>query len=185
MKAATWMLTVVIATTLWGCSGPEEKIATGSLFARLKDAQTSKVVSTSNYPLLAMTKLITDSSIEVQTPTASLAVPTNQEVRVLQSSDVLLTNGRGAPFATWLPKVTLDKEKIFETTRNFELTDFIQINEHQIVHSHGNEAQHTHPWMVPHCWLNPRLALAQAREICEKLSLIYPDRADTFGENLT
>ena len=185
MKTATLILTLVIVATLWGCSGSEEKTDRSSLFARLKDAQTSEVVATSNYALLAMTELITDSSIEVWTPTDALAVPTSQEMRTLQTSDVLLTNGRGAPFATWLPKVTLDKEKVFETTTHgFELADFIQVNEHQIVHSHGNEAEHTHPWMVPHCWLNPRLALVQAQKICEKLSQIYPDQANTFRENL-
>jgi hypothetical protein len=133
---------------------------------------------------MAMAQAITGEGYEVWMPAKADKIPSAKEIRLLQSSDVLLINGPGAAYAMWLPMVTLDRKKIFETTRDsFELSDYIQVKEHQIVHSHSGEGEHSHAWMVPHCWLNPRLALLQSEAVRDKLCEIYPEDADAFREN--
>lgn len=180
-------ITVVMPSILFLCSGCEQ---TGSrpkntnVFEKLQQKTLQKRIAASSYPLVAMTQSIVGEDYEVWMPAKADKIPTAEEIRRLQSSDVLLTNGPGAGYATWLPMVTLDRKKIFETTKDsFELSDYIRVNEHQIVHSHGGEGEHSHAWMVPHCWLNPRLALLQGQEVSDKLCELYPEDADSFRTN--
>jgi len=167
-----------------GCEPSGDGPRDVNVFEQLQQKTLTKRIAAASYPLLAMAKSIAGDEYEVWMPARADKIPTADEIRKLQSSDVLLTNGPGTAYATWLPMVTLDQEKIFETTtHSFELSDFIQVQEHQIVHSHGGEGEHSHFWMVPHCWLNPRLALLQAQEVCDKLCELYPSDADSFRAN--
>ena len=143
-----------------------------------------RVIATTNYPLQAITELIAGDDFEVWCPTVTQAVPGRDQLRKLQQSSGVFTNGPGANFSPWLDLVTIDQDKIFETTTDsFELSDFIQVAEHQIVHSHGDEGEHSHPWMVPHCWLDPRLVLLQAEAVRDRLSQRYPAYEKTFHKN--
>ena len=167
-----------------GCDQTETGPENANAFEQLQHKTVAKRIAASSYPLVAMAQSIVGEGYEVWMPEKANKVPTAGEIRKLQSSDVLLTNGPGATYAMWLPMVTLDRQKIFETTKDsFELADYIQVHEHQIVHSHGGEGEHSHAWMVPHCWLNPRLALLQGQEICDKLCELYPGDADSFSAN--
>ena len=188
-RVLNWLVlsTMVMPSILFLCSGCDQ---TGNgpkntnAFEKLQQKALQKRIAASSYPLVAMTQSIAGEGYEVWMPAKADKIPTAEEIRRLQSSDVLLTNGPGAGYATWLPMVTLDRKKIFETTKDsFELSDYIQIKEHQIVHSHGGEGQHSHAWMVPHCWLNPRLALLQGQEVSDKLCELYPEDADSFRAN--
>lgn len=144
----------------------------------------TKTIATTNYALKEITAIIAGDGFEVWQPTFEGAVPTREQLKQLQRSDVVFTNGPGADFAPWLALVSLDANKICETTtHSFELSDFIQVAEHQIVHSHGDEGTHSHPWMVPHCWLDPRLVLLQGEVVRDRLIAIYPDAQQTFREN--
>ena len=167
-----------------GCEPSGDGRADTNVFEQLQQKTLTKKIAATSYPLAAMAESIAGEAYEVWTPARADKVPTADEMRKLQSSDVLLINGPGTAYATWLPMVTLDKQKIFETTTNsFELADFIRVQEHQIVHSHGGEGEHSHAWMVPHCWLSPRLALLQAEAIRDKLCELYPEDADSFRAN--
>ena len=169
---------------LSGCDQTEGDSENVNVFEQLQQKTLTKRIAVSSYPLMAMAQSIAGEDYEVWMPAKADKVPTAQEIRKLQSSDVLLTNGPGAAYATWLPMVTLEKQKIFETTKDsFELTDYIQVHEHQIVHSHGGEGEHSHAWMVPHCWLHPRLALLQGEDVCGKLCELYQEDADSFRAN--
>ena len=168
----------------WGCERPTDGPESVSVFQQLQDKTQSRKIAATSYPLVAMAGSITGEEYEVWMPAKADKIPSAEEIRRLQNSDVLLTNGPGTAYATWLPMVTLDRKKIFETTtHSFELTDFIQVREHKIVHSHGGEGEHSHFWMAPHCWLNPRLALLQGKEVCDKLCEMYPEDADSFRAN--
>ena len=188
-RVLNWLVlsTMVMPSILFLCSGCDQT-GNGSkdtnVFEQLQQKTLAKRIAASSYPLVAMTQSIVGEGYEVWMPAKADDIPTAQEIRRLQGSDVLLTNGPGAGYATWLPMVTLDRKKIFETTKDsFELSDFIQVHEHQIVHSHGGEGEHSHAWMVPHCWLNPRLALLQGQAVCDKLCELYPEDADSFRAN--
>jgi len=164
-----------------GCEPSGDGPRDVNVFEQLQQKTLTKRIAAASYPLLAMAKSIAGDEYEVWMPARADKIPTADEIRKLQSSDVLLTNGPGTAYATWLPMVTLDQEKIFETTtHSFELSDFIQVQEHQIVHSHGGEGEHSHFWVVPHCWLNPRLALLQGKEVCDQLCELYSEDADSF-----
>ena len=179
--------TMVIPSILFllsGCDQSSSGSKNADVFEQLQQKTLAKRIAASSYSLVAMTESIVGEDYEVWMPAKADKIPTADEIRRLQSSDVLLTNGLGAAYATWLPMVTLDRQKIFETTKDsFELSDYIQVHEHQIVHSHGGEGEHSHPWMVPHCWLNPRLALLQGQEVCDKLCDLYPEDAEPFRTN--
>lgn len=169
---------------LLGCDQTTKGSKNGNTFEQLQQEALTKRIAASSYPLLAMAQSIAGEGYEVWMPSQADKIPSAEEIRRLQSSDVLLTNGPGAAYATWLPMVTFDRKKIFETTKDsFELSDYIRVEEHQIVHSHSGEGEHSHVWMVPHCWLNPRLALLQGEEVCDKLSVLYPEDGDSFQEN--
>ena len=167
-----------------GCDRPSDGPKNANMFEQLQQKTLTKRVAASSYPLMAMAESIVGEGYDVWMPAKADKVPTADEMLRLHGSDVLLTNGPGASYATWLPMVTLDQSKVFETTTDsFELSDYIQVQEHQIVHSHGAEGEHSHFWMVPHCWLNPRLALLQSEAVCDKLCELYPDDAKSFREN--
>lgn len=168
----------------WGCERSSADPEGVNVFEHLQHKTLTKKIAATSYPLVEMVRSITGEDYEVWTPEKADKIPTAEEIRRLQSSDVLLTNGPGTAYATWLPMITLDRQKIFETTtHSFELSDFIQVQEHKIVHSHGGEGEHSHFWMVPHCWLNPRLALLQGQEVCDKLCNLYPEDAELFRAN--
>lgn len=167
-----------------GCDDRAPVSRNANLFERLSETRHHHVIAASSYALTAMAELIVEEQYEVWTPGFSDVVPALDELRKLQHSDVLLVNGPGAAYATWLPMVTFDRQKVFETTtHSFELEDFVQVAEHQIVHTHGGEGEHSHVWMVPHCWLHPRLVLLQAAEVCDKLCELYPGDAVVFRQN--
>lgn len=169
---------------LWGCERPSDGSEGANAFQQLLQRQLTKRIAATSYPLAEMARSITGEDYEVWMPAKADKVPTVDEIAALWKSDVLLTNGPGTAYATWLPMVTLEKKKVFETTTNsFELSDFIRVHEHQIVHSHGGEGEHSHAWMVPHCWLNPRLALLQAQAVSDKLCELYPEDAESFRAN--
>ena len=186
---ATLSLFLLFAVAQVGCNG-----GGGNGGAVVEESQSAsksfpvageeRVIATTNYPLQAITELIAGQDFNVWCPTVTQAVPARDQLRKLQQSSGVFTNGPGADFSPWLDLVTIDQDKVFETTTDsFELSDFIQVAEHQIVHSHGDEGEHSHPWMVPHCWLDPRLVLLQAEAVRDRLSQQYPAYETTFHKN--
>jgi zinc transport system substrate-binding protein len=102
----------------------------------------------------------------------------------LQSAAVVLTNGPGADDAAWLSLISINQSRLCETTSaEFELSDFIQVQDYRTVHSHGDEGEHSHPWLVPQCWLNPRLATAQSVAILNRLVAMFPEQETAFTAN--
>ena len=128
--------TMVIPSILFllsGCDQSSSGSKNADVFEQLQQKTLAKRIAASSYSLVAMTESIVGEDYEVWMPAKADKIPTADEIRRLQSSDVLLTNGLGAAYATWLPMVTLDRQKIFETTKDsFELSDYIQVHEHQI-----------------------------------------------------
>jgi len=89
---------------------------------------------------------------------------------------LIVGNGPGATFATWIDKVTLPENRLVNTTDAIKLTEFVVVKDYQLVHSHGPEGEHSHSWVVPQSWLSPRIARKQATLCFEKI-------VDCYGES--
>ena len=142
-----------------------------------------------NYGLQYLTQRIVGDAVKVEFPAARSPDPKNwipavADVAAMQKADLIVVNGDGAPFAQWLVTTTLPSSKICDATQDIPLKKLIPISDHQIVHTHGPEGEHSHAYMVPHTWLAPDMAGVQAKTIAERLQVIYPEKKETLESNL-
>jgi zinc transport system substrate-binding protein len=178
-------LICIAALLLFGCSR-DSKQSVSSLGTASEP--TKRIVAVS-YPLQYLTQRIAGSGVEVEFPAAGFQRPAHwqpgaEQISRIQSADLVVTNGPGADYAAWLAQVTLDESKICATCEDLELVDFIPVEDYQIIHSHGPEGEHSHPYFVPYAWLDPSIAQKQAQAIHDRLVTIYPETADQFRNNL-
>ena len=118
---------------------------------------TDRIVTVS-YPLQYLTQRIATNDLIIEFPAAESDVPRNwkptiDEIANIQKADLIITNGPGIDYANWLIKVTLPDSKICATSEALSLQDFIKVKGVDIVHSHGPEGEHSHPFMVAYSWL--------------------------------
>ena len=178
---ATGLLMILTALVL-GCGNSDLEVQTQSP-AEI-NASTKPLIATTNAALKSLAKGIVGDYAEVdqmQIEAESGQGLNVDEVLRLQNADLVFTNGPGANDAAWLDLISLDPARVHGTTNDeFELTDFIQIEDYREVHSHGDEGEHSHPWLVPQSWLNPRLAKAQSLSILNRLVKNFPDQESEF-----
>jgi zinc transport system substrate-binding protein len=148
----------------------------------------SKQVSAVGYPLAFFARQLVDDSIDVQAivpnggPLDSWR-PSREQILSMQQSDVIFVNGSAAPFAVWLPHVTLPESRICTTANDgLKLADLISVNDIRIVHSHGPEGEHSHPTMVAYTWLDPEMAARQVTVMARRLVGAYPDLKNSIGQ---
>lgn len=189
------------------CCGPWNKLLTNTLLGALgillsvstgcdpepatdatDQAKSSGLIAVS-YPLQVFTKQLVGDSVPVGFPCAGPDPqrwqPRREDIRQMQAADLVVTNGRGATYAQWMVTVSLPASRICETaTRGLELSDYIAVEDLQIVHSHGPEGEHSHPTMVARTWLDPALAIQQSEYLAGELERIYPERKTEIASNL-
>ncbi|MEE2825032.1 MAG: metal ABC transporter substrate-binding protein [Planctomycetota bacterium] len=150
----------------------------------------SDQVSAISYPLFFVTgKLLEGTSIQLDlvAPPANAPepwTPDQQQIETLQASDLIIANGSGAPFAKWMVRVSLPESRVIQTTDNFSIEEFIMVKDHRVVHQHGPEGEHSHPFMVAETWLDPAMLKKQAEEIAVALIRCYPTLDNQVRENL-
>ena len=180
-------LLIAVLSFSAGCPSDPSHRGTSDRFATPSKSQ---IVSTVSYPLYYMTKrLIGNTKIGVEligSPTEATEnwTPNDSQIQTLQQSDLIIANGPGAPFAQWMVRVSLPESRIVHTTDDLNLDEFIMIKDYQVVHQHGPEGEHSHPFMVAQSWLDPQIAGKQAVQIATALKTTYPDLSATFDENL-
>ena len=180
------VLLILFLVSFNGCRNGDGDQENGSSFGR----QTrSNLVSTVSYPLDYMTRRIAGDSIttELIAPPAGAPdqwTPDEKQIQTLQESDLIIANGPGAPFARWMVRVSLPESRICHTTDNLDLQDFISVKDYRVVHRHGPEGEHSHPFMVAQTWLDPLTAKKQAQQIAVALETGYPEMASVFRDNL-
>lgn len=182
----TWVLFVLVVL-LAGCSGKP----TGDTANSNSQSQSpsNRVVAVS-YALQYLTERIAGDDITVDFPAAGSQDPAHwtpdvDAVSSMQKADLIVTNGPGAVYAEWLERVTLDESKICRSVSDFAIEDYMPINDHEVVHSHGPEGEHSHPYFVPYTWLDPSLAIRQSKSIAAALLEIYPGKKDEIEKNLS
>ena len=142
----------------------------------------------SNYPLFYFASQIAGDSQdapqivlpEIEGDPAFWA-PTAEQIQLMQTADLVLLNG--AAYESWLDWVTLDRDRLFDTSAGF--TDQLIELKDTPTHQHGPAGEHAHQGTAFTTWLDPRLAMKQAEAIAAALESLAPDQAEQFRNNLS
>ena len=168
----------LIALLLYACSG--EDPAGRAPPEREPD---NLLVYTVNYPLAYFAERIAGDEAEVRFPAPADIdpadwSPTPEEVAGFQKADLILLNGGG--YARWLQHASLRRARLIDTSSSFRKR-LIELRG-GVSHAHGPTAEHSPTGTASTTWLDPRLAIEQARAIAEALSQARPPRARAFRE---
>ena len=149
----------------------------------LNAVQGRPVVIASNYPLYFFTKEIAGDVIDVRFPEIegdpAMWAPVGQESADLQNADLLILNGAG--YESWLAFTTLPAGHLLDTTANVQA--MLLPIENETVHQHGPAGKHSHQGTAFTTWLDPQLAIKQARSILQGLSQLKPEQSGLFNSN--
>jgi zinc transport system substrate-binding protein len=142
------------------------------------------VVAASNYPLYFFASEIAGDTIDVQFPNIdgdpAMWAPSGADVRMFQQADLVITNGAG--YESWLAFTTLPEGLLLDTTAHVQ--DRLLPTGDTTVHQHGPEGEHSHEATAFTTWLDPSLAIEQARTIAAGLVELVPGQAEEFNANL-
>jgi zinc transport system substrate-binding protein len=150
----------------------------------LEAGSKTPVVIATNYPLYFFTQQLAGGAVDVRFPDIAgdpaFWTPDGNEAAALQTADLIVFNGAG--YEAWLSFVTLREDRLLDTTA--ELADRLLPIEEINVHQHGPGGEHSHKGTAFTTWLNPQLAIEQARTIERALSALAPEHADDFNVRL-
>ena len=169
-----FLLTFTFACTT---PGPEEDQPSADLIP---------VVCVSNYPLQYFADRIASSLVNVQFPATvsgdrAYWQPSADDIAALQQADLILLNG--ASYEKWLANVTLPQTKLIDTSESFR--DRLIASEETVTHSHGPEGEHEHRGTAFTTWLDPQLAVEQARIVHAALKTILPGQEAPLEERFS
>ena len=185
LKLSSFLLSLLFALASTGCNPADQQNKRSSQ----SNAKSNRVVAVS-YALQYFTQRIVGETVEVVLPVPATVDPKSwkpsvADIKSLQTADLVVTNGERASYAKWLQQVTLNESKLCRSTSYFSVENFANIRDYQIIHTHGPSGEHSHPFSVPYCWLDPSLAKKQAAKIAESLTATYPKLAETIDTNLS
>ena len=171
---------------LAACGGPDRQPASEGAAANAAKTDSALVV-TSSYPLYFFASRITegvDGAPDIVLPDIdgdpAFWMPGAEQIQLLQSADVVILNGAGAE--TWPNLITLDQRILFDTSA--EITDRLIPLEGSVAHQHGPEGEHSHQGTAFTTWLDPQLAIAQAKALTGALIELAPTGEIRFRDNM-
>ncbi len=140
-------------------------------------------VYTVNYPLAYFAERILGDAGDVVFPAPADGDPAYwspgpDDIAGFQSADIILLNGAG--YADWVGNATLPRSKLVDTTA--AVTDKLIEIENAVTHTHGPTGDHSHDETAFTTWLDPGIALAQARAVLEALVGLRPGEEASFQE---
>ena len=143
-----------------------------------------KVIA-ANYPLAYFAERIGGSRVSVNLPAPAnedpaFWKPTAGEVGDMQKAELILLNG--ADYEKWLPRVTLSKFKLTDTSAGFK-NAYIRI-ENAVTHSHGPSGMHSHEGIVFTTWLDFDQAAKQAEAVAQAMARKRPEFKTVMMDNL-
>jgi zinc transport system substrate-binding protein len=133
-----------------------------------------------NYPLQYFAERVAGDAASVHFPVLdgidpAFWSPPPEVIGAYQSADLILLNG--ARYAKWIELATLPLSKGVDTSAAFKdrylLAD-------RTSHIHGPEGEHEHGEIAFTTWLDPLLAVEQARAVLDALVQLRPDDAPAF-----
>jgi len=136
-----------------------------------------------NYPLQYFAERIGGDLVDVQFPMTGAGDPAHwspdpETVAAYQGADLILLNGAG--YARWIDQATLPISRIVDTSASFR-SEYIPL-EGAVTHSHGPEGAHEHTGWASTTWLDPTLAVEQARAVAHALIAKQPVYEAIFNE---
>jgi zinc transport system substrate-binding protein len=182
MTTVRCLAALLAAAALAGCGEGEPRAAAPAPGSE-ETGQLS--VFAVNYPLQYFAERIGGNDVEAVFPAPAdedpaYWSPDPDTVAAYQGADLILMNGAG--YARWLERASLPRAQLVDTSRGFP--DQLIPLEAGVTHSHGPEGAHTHRGTAFTTWLDPELAILQARAVRDAFAEARPDREAAFQEGL-
>jgi len=179
-----WVLIGLVLAV--GCTQGEPEVGRETSSATADgDVTDGLSVFTVNYPLAYFAERIGGDLVEVTFPTPAdedpaYWSPDSETVADYQQADLILLNGAG--YAKWLERASLPASKLVDTSAGFE-DRWIPLEEGP-VHTHGPAGEHSHKGYAFTTWLDPQLAIEQARAVGAALVEVLPEHEATLEASL-
>ena len=140
-----------------------------------------RVVCVSNYPLKYFVERIGGSQVDTIFPARDAEDPATWEPDVnavgqYQSADLIVLNG--ASYEKWLGKISLPLSRIVDTSAAFKERHIALQDD--ATHRHGPAGKHAHSGFAFTTWLDPQLAVEQARAVKDALIKLDASKAEMF-----
>ena len=149
---------------------------------------TIPIVVTGNYPLHFFATRIAsgiDTAPDIILPEIdgdpASWIPGTAQIQLLQSADLILVNGAGAE--PWLNWIALDQSRLIDTSS--EISRRLITLDESVLHQHGPQGDHSHQATAFTTWLDPQLAIDQARAVERALAALTPAHAAQYDDNLS
>jgi zinc transport system substrate-binding protein len=104
--------------------------------------------------------------------------PKGKDLPALQEADLVVLNGAG--LESWRSRVSLRESRVVDTGEPIR-SRWIEVD--GPTHSHGMSGSHSHSGTASRTWLDPTLAIEQARAILKSLAQARPGLAADFERN--
>ncbi len=176
-------LAVLFALT--GCGGDaggdDAEAQTDVAGGRAVSGESPLLVYAVNYPLAYYAERIGGDEVRVEFPVPAgedpaYWDPTPEQIAGFQSADLVLLNGAG--YAAWTETAALPRSKLVNTSAS--VADRLIEAEESVVHAHGPEGEHEHGTLAFTTWLDPTIAIEQARAIRDALTARRPAAKPSF-----
>jgi zinc transport system substrate-binding protein len=133
------------------------------------------------YPLQYFAERIGGDAVDVRFPIPAGIDPAKwspsaEVVAEYQAADLVLLNGGG--YAQWLKRASLPRRRLVDTSAGFPERRLRESG--GVEHAHGPEGEHAHAGVASMTWIDPELAIAQARAITDALLAVRPSAAERF-----
>lgn len=180
MNARLLLLGVCLGLVLAACGGEDASEETAARELEVA-AGGPIVVYAVNYPLAYFAGRIGGDDVDARLPVPAgqdpaFWNPTAEEISAIQAADMILLNGAG--YAGWTEKASLPRSKLVNTSASAAYR-YIEADE-SLVHAHGPEGDHEHGSMAFTTWLDPTIAIEQARAIRDALAALRPEAEGLF-----
>jgi len=161
----------------------DSRQASGEVGASAGADRSSLLVYAVSYPLAYFAERIGGDLVQVEFPAPpdvdpAFWSPDPSMVAAYQRADLILLNGAG--YASWTDRVSLASSRLVVTTE--DIADRYVVVEDAVTHSHGPEGEHAHGTVAFTTWLDPTIAVEQARAIHDAFVRARPSAEVSFGE---
>jgi len=177
-----WIRSLLALAALLAC-GPVERADE----ARRTDPEAAGplTVYVVSYPLRYFAERIGGELVRVVFPAPADVDPAHwspdaETVAAYQAADLILLNGAG--YARWMQRASLPRARLVDTSAAFR--DRLIAQDAATTHIHGPEGAHSHADLAFTTWLDPALAILQARAVADAFAETRPEHEAAFGAGL-